>query len=103
MRPEKAIFKFVLVDVVFKCIFFFNLCFLTQYGFRNMSTHVFVKSSKFSVVLQLKRIELFNSVYTQSAVKVQPLMVICNSRCPGSSDPFYIVIYYIKWVTTSWT
>ena len=23
--------------------------------------------------------------------------------CPGRSDPFYIVSYYIKWVTTSWT
>ena len=23
--------------------------------------------------------------------------------CPGSSDPFYTVTYYIKWVTTSWT
>ena len=23
--------------------------------------------------------------------------------CPGSSDPFYIVTYYINWVTTSWT
>ena len=23
--------------------------------------------------------------------------------CPGSSDPFYIVSDYIKWVTTSWT
>ena len=23
--------------------------------------------------------------------------------CPGSSDPFYIASYYIKWVTTSWT
>ena len=23
--------------------------------------------------------------------------------CPASSDPFYIVSYYIKWVTTSWT
>ena len=23
--------------------------------------------------------------------------------CPRSSDPFYIVIYYIKWVTSSWT
>ena len=22
---------------------------------------------------------------------------------PKSSDPFYIVSYYIKWVTTSWT
>ena len=23
--------------------------------------------------------------------------------CPGSSYPFYIVTYYIEWVTTSWT
>ena len=23
--------------------------------------------------------------------------------CPRSSDPFYIVSYYIKWVTTTWT
>ena len=23
--------------------------------------------------------------------------------CPISSDPFYIVSYYMKWVTTSWT
>ena len=23
--------------------------------------------------------------------------------CPRSSDPFYIVSYNIKWVTTSWT
>ena len=23
--------------------------------------------------------------------------------CPSSSDPFYILSYYINWVTTSWT
>ena len=23
--------------------------------------------------------------------------------CPRSSDPFYVVTYYIKWVTSSWT
>ena len=23
--------------------------------------------------------------------------------CPGRSNPFYILNYYIKWVTTSWT
>ena len=23
--------------------------------------------------------------------------------CPRSSDPFYIVTYYLIWVTTSWT
>ena len=26
-----------------------------------------------------------------------------HTVCPGRSDPFYIVTYYIKWVTTSWT
>ena len=28
---------------------------------------------------------------------------LLNTVCPRSSDLFYIVIYYIKWVTTSWT
>ena len=26
-----------------------------------------------------------------------------DTTCPRSSDPFHIVTYYIKWVTTSWT
>ena len=26
-----------------------------------------------------------------------------NTVCPRSSDPFYVVTYHIKWVTTSWT
>ena len=30
------------------------------------------------------------------------MMHVCTV-CPESSDPFYIVTYYIKWVTTSWT
>ena len=25
------------------------------------------------------------------------------TMCPRSSDPIYVVTYYIKWVTTSWT
>ena len=28
---------------------------------------------------------------------------IFHTMCPRSSDPFYIVTYYIIWVTTSWT
>ena len=28
---------------------------------------------------------------------------IVVTLCPGSSDPFYKVTYYIKWVITSWT
>ena len=26
-----------------------------------------------------------------------------HTVCPVSSDPFYVVTYYIKWVTTYWT
>ena len=26
-----------------------------------------------------------------------------HTVCPKSSDSFYVVNYYIKWVTTSWT
>ena len=29
--------------------------------------------------------------------------VVANEVCPRSSDPFYVVTYYLKWVTTSWT
>ena len=30
-------------------------------------------------------------------------VMILYTVCPGSSDPFYVVTYYIKWVTSSWT
>ena len=32
-------------------------------------------------------------------------ILLCRyyTMCPRSSDPFYIVSYYIKWVITSWT
>ena len=26
-----------------------------------------------------------------------------STVCPRNRDPFYIVTYYIKWITTSWT
>ena len=29
--------------------------------------------------------------------------VLGDTVCPRSSDPFYVVTYYIKWVATSWT
>ena len=28
---------------------------------------------------------------------------IMHTVCPRNSDPFYIITYYINWVTTSWT
>ena len=27
---------------------------------------------------------------------------IAVTACPGSSHPFYVVTYYIKWVSTAW-
>ena len=32
-----------------------------------------------------------------------PSVPLATTVCPRSSDPFCIVTYYIKWVTTSWT
>ena len=40
---------------------------------------------------------------TMSLNEVNHSHSINYTVCPGSSDPFYIVTYYIKWVTTSWT
>ena len=31
------------------------------------------------------------------------IQIILHTACSRISNPFYIVIYYIKWVTTSWT
>ena len=36
-------------------------------------------------------------------VYISELPSYANTICPGSSDTIYIVIYYVKWVTTSWT
>ena len=30
-------------------------------------------------------------------------ILLSVTHCPRSSDPFYMVTYYIKWVTTPWT
>ena len=35
-------------------------------------------------------------------LRAHPAPHVCTV-CPRSSDPFYIVTYYIKLVTTSWT
>ena len=31
------------------------------------------------------------------------IYIVRYTVCPGSNDPFCIVTYHIKWVTTSWT
>ena len=57
---------------------------------------------------------LFNGTYTVCPGSSDPFHIVTYyikwgttswtyTVCPRSSDPFYIVTYYIKWVTTSWT
>ena len=36
-------------------------------------------------------------------VSLDRILHILYNVYPRSSDPYYIVKYYIKWVTTSWT
>ena len=40
---------------------------------------------------------------TLAAMAAQVDLLSYNTVCPRSSDPFYVVTCYIKWVTTSWT
>ena len=54
---------------------------------------------------QTKQVENFKDVCARKIVQIVIHVVLkCKSTVsPRSSDPFYIVTYYIKWVTTSWT
>ena len=49
--------------------------------------------------------EYFYSTNLRGAKLKHPLSAMSNEHgtvCPGSSDPFHIVTYYIKLVNTSW-
>ena len=67
-------------------VFLYNQLRITTYGILKMHLNVFDNSFKIPSPRALHCV-LF-SFYTV---------------CPKSSDPFYIVTYYIKWVTSSWT
>ena len=54
----------------------------------NMLIVIYISGAATVRKTHLMQISQVNSVYTVG---------------PGSSDPFYIVTYYIKWVTISWT
>ena len=58
------------------------------------SINIMIKNILVKIVLQL--IDRLLVTYFTSVNHTYTL-------CSGSSDPFYIVGYYIKWVTTSWT
>ena len=78
---------------------------------RNLKVFILVckEGCAYWLVLDVKE----KCVYAYSELKektIKPLKYerhyhICNKNtvCPRSNDPFCIVTYYIKWVTTSWT
>ena len=47
-----------------------------------------------------KRIYNENNGWRETDIKIDRQM---DTVCLRSSDTFYVVSYYIKWVTTSWT
>ena len=50
-----------------------------------------------SIVFLALRVVAPPDFYLGSGSKVQELATVC----PRSIDPFYVITYYIKWVTTS--
>ena len=41
--------------------------------------------------------------FNNNLVRMSQTQTVVHTACPRSSDLFYIITYYIKWVTTSWT
>ena len=66
---------------------------MNTYGSKNI-THTFPQ-----VELFIKSCNMFKMQYA----KYLNSEIYTYTVCPGSSDPSYLVTYYIKWVTTSWT
>ena len=48
----------------------------------------------------LNRVEAIEQWLFDVAPRLSSKIIVDYTFCPGSSDPFYIVTYYIKWVTT---
>ena len=58
-----------------------------------------------SLTKDLSLVLCYLILYRLSSGKLHNIrrLILRDTVCPGSSDPFYIVSCYIKWVTTSWT
>ena len=59
-----------------------------------------VKFLKFSISRNISACDQHKFIFNQCLL---PEDIFPSTICPRSSDPFYIVSYCIKWVTTSWT
>ena len=56
-----------------------------------------LRTNEGKLVVPWKKIRLIKYNYNRLRLRNN------GAPCPRSSDPFYRVIYYIKWGTTSWT
>ena len=66
---------------------------------------LFMFQNIFSVFLSLSPFLIY--IFSNSDI-LSPLVytseyIVCITICQGRSGPFYIVTYYLKWVTTYWT
>ena len=86
-------------------------CFMLYYGpCRSVvSGYTFCQSFR-SGLNRIRSDHLENRIPGSGFRPVRSMVIILPSPpkytytvCPRNSDPFHIVSYYIKWVTTSWT
>ena len=50
------------------------------------------------------RVNFFTTCFFYRFISSQSYDLILHyTICPGSIDPFNILVYYIEWVTTSWS
>ena len=61
------------------------------------------KHNDSTFVLHCTYIDLRYILSIQVCASQKPKIRSKQTVCQRSSDPLYIVTYYIKWVTTSWT
>ena len=61
------------------------------------------KSRQQSILMVLNALQKSIKVYLMYLLDLTGTVTLRTTVCPRSCDPFYIVTYHIKWVTTSWT
>ena len=85
----------------------FSLHFFRQYKLQPAANNSWQFLGSFSEVRATLSLRLPDgSIHRQNSIIMRGMdfsHLVVNTVCPGSSVPFYIVTYCIKWVTTSWT
>ena len=79
---------------------------IVDFLFLGISSNACQVHGLIEVKVKVKYFFFSHEVFLPLAQCVQNFLNLLHWRyiiCPRSSDPFCIVTYYIKWVTTSWT